>query len=169
MMAKKKTKLPIIKQPKISDEWLNFLWSVAIKARAGFKDEISGETDCDLQAHHLIGKANKILRWIVLENGISISIGRHKFGAHGSQSRQEDFRQAVKKLRGKDIFDQLYLYKNKVEKIVKSNVEAFLLGQIAEHNEALVNWYQTKSYKTKSVRDNYEKLFRKLAESKADQ
>lgn len=164
----KKTKLPIIKQPKISDEWLNFLWSVAIKARAGFKDEISGATDCDLQAHHLVGKASKILRWIVLENGISISIGRHKFGAHGSQARQEDFRQAVMRLRGEDIYDRLYVYKSKIEKVIKADVEAFLLGHIAEHNEALITWYQTKDYKTKAVRNNYEKLLRKLAESKAE-
>lgn len=151
-----------LKQKELTQDWLDFLWSVAIKARAGFKDELSGETDCDLQAHHLIGKATKILRWIILENGISISTGRHKYGAHGSQSRQEDFRQAVRRLRGKDVFDELYVYKSKVEKVILADVEAFLLNRIEEHKDELIKWYATKSYKSKKVINKYNKLFERL-------
>jgi hypothetical protein len=159
-----KSKLPKIKRGKITQDFLDFLWSTAIKCRADFKDEISGDTECDFNAHHIIGKCNKVLRWIVLENGICISTGRHKFSAHGSQSRQEDFRRQVMQLRGNDIYDKLYEFKSKVEKVNLLDVQDFLLRRIAEHNEKLVSWYQGKEYKTKQTLKNYEKLFKMLQE-----
>jgi hypothetical protein len=65
----------------------------------------------------------------------------------------------VMKLRGVNIYDKLYECKNKAEKINLFDVENFLLKEIAEHNEGLVNWYQSKDYKTKSVINKYNKLF----------
>ncbi len=118
---------------KESIKWLDYLWSLVIKSRAGFKDEISGEEDVILNAHHIVGKPNIRLRYLELNNGISISIGRHKFQAHGSQDAQESFREEVMKLRGKNIYTKLHKLKNTCEKMTSGEIEQYLLKHIKQN------------------------------------
>jgi len=95
---------PTIKQ-------LDKLWADIVKAKAGYKSELSGREgmqiggDYVLNAHHLIGKPNHRLRFD-LSNGICITKGEHNFDAHGSRTRQEAFENKVKELRG-DIYNKL--------------------------------------------------------------
>jgi hypothetical protein len=84
------------------------LWSDCIKARAGYKSEISGKSGA-LHAHHLVGKPTLRLRYD-LENGIALTPGEHFYIAHNT-GRQEKFRENVKALRGEDIFERLTRYK----------------------------------------------------------
>jgi hypothetical protein len=84
------------------------LWSEIVKIRAGYKSELSGETE-SLQSHHVAKKPNYFLRYC-LENGICLTKGEHFYLAHGN--KEEEFREIVKKLRGKDIYDKLRLMIN---------------------------------------------------------
>ena len=86
------------------------IWGLCILTRAGFRSEISGkprdpENGIYLDPHHIIKKPCYSLRYS-LENGISLTKGEHKYEAHGSES--ERFREKVKRLRGKDVFEKLY-------------------------------------------------------------
>jgi len=90
------------------------LWREIIKAKAGYRSELSGkmadpENGIYLQSHHILQKPNRRLRY-ELENGICITKGEHNWGAHGG--RQEEFRRKIQAIRGADIFDRLYLLKN---------------------------------------------------------
>ena len=60
------------------------LWADIIKARAGYKSEISGKTE-NLQAHHVHKKPNLALRYS-LDNGICLTAGEHLRFAHGPDS-----------------------------------------------------------------------------------
>jgi hypothetical protein len=90
---------------------LESIWSYLVKLRAGFKCEISGETESTLNSHHLIGKDTLRLR-TELSNGICITAGIHKFDAHGTRIRQKRFEDRVKQLRGSDVYDKLYAIRN---------------------------------------------------------
>ena len=87
------------------------LWSMKIRTEAGFISEYSGkeydkENGIYLCSHHLIGKPNYRMRYEML-NGISLTLGEHKWIAHHS-GREEDFKRRVKEIKGDDIFDRLY-------------------------------------------------------------
>lgn len=96
---------PTIKQ-------LDTLWANVIKAKAGYRSEISEREgkqiggEFILNAHHLFGKSNHRLRYEI-SNGICLTSGEHKFDAHGERARQELFENKVRELRGKDIYDTL--------------------------------------------------------------
>ncbi len=80
------------------------LWSLCVKARAGFKSELSGKTEM-LNAHHLRGKSNYALRYSLI-NGFCCTGGEHIFGFHHT-GRREQYEERVKLIRGKDIFERI--------------------------------------------------------------
>jgi len=151
-----------LKKKELNKEWCDFLWSLLVKAIAGFKSEISGDTE-DLQSHHLAGKPNFLLRYIVLDNGICITKGQHHFGFHHA-GRVELYRSYAKKLRGEDIYEKLELLKNRNDKISLATIEEFLIKQLVPFNEKIIYYYQAKEYKSVKVIKMYERLFKKLAE-----
>lgn len=65
---------------KVSRADCDLLWAKAVKARAGYKCEKSGQTN-ELQAHHIIPRTNYALRWD-LENGVCLTKYEHLFWAH---------------------------------------------------------------------------------------
>ena len=85
-----------------------------IKANAGYKCEISGAIgtliggDAVLNAHHISGKPNLILRYLY-ENGISVTQGIHKFVIH-NPNRAESGREQIKAVKGEFIFERLKIY-----------------------------------------------------------
>lgn len=145
-------------------EWLDFLWATLIKAIAGFKSEVSGSTE-NLCSHHLAGKPNNMLRYLELDNGICITNGEHTFGFHHA-GRIEAYRNYAKRLRGNDIYERLELLKNRADKYRTDVIEEHLLKQLAPFTEKIVDYYQSKDYKSQKVKKMYEKLFKKLAEGK---
>lgn len=80
------------------------LWARIIKLKAGMKSEWSGKTE-NLHAHHIVGKSNYRLRYEI-ENGICLTAGEHFWIAH-NQDRQELFRNKIKQIRGRNIYDRL--------------------------------------------------------------
>lgn len=56
------------------------LWAECVKARAGYKSELS-ELRERLTAHHIKGKGTYRLRY-ELDNGICITAGEHRWGIH---------------------------------------------------------------------------------------
>lgn len=144
-------------------EYLDFLWATLIKSIAGFKSEISGSTE-NLCSHHLAGKPNSMLRYLELDNGICITNGEHTFGFHHA-GRVESYRSYAKRLRGNDIYERLELLKNRSDKISKDVIEEYLLNRLAPFTEKIVDYYQSKDYKSAKVKKMYSNLFKKLAES----
>lgn len=153
-----------LKRVRDDREWLDFLWALWIKARAGFVSELSGSSG-DLHAHHLVGKPNVKLRYYLPDNGICINSGEHRFGAHGSMDRQIAFQNAVKALRSPELFDTLHNYRNEItSKTEKANVEEFLLTNLAPYIGRIVEYYQGKNYSSPKIKSLYSKLFNKISE-----
>lgn len=75
-----------IKKMKGIDKKLDDAWSLAVKTRAGFKCEVCGSTDKQLNSHHIVGRTNRMTRWEV-RNGVCLCVAHHKFG---KQSAHED-------------------------------------------------------------------------------
>lgn len=106
-MKKRLSKKPTIKQ-------IEKLWSECVKARAGYKSEISGKTDC-VQSHHIMQKGNYRLK-TGLENGICLTKGEH-FGWHNlndsawkaDREKADDLKKKFLWLRGKTEDDMLVL------------------------------------------------------------
>lgn len=65
---------------KVTSKDCDLLWAKAVKARAGYKCEKSGQTN-ELQAHHVIPRTCWALRYD-LENGICLTKYFHLFWAH---------------------------------------------------------------------------------------
>jgi len=92
------------------------LWYELVKAKAGYKCEISGAIgtliggDSVLNAHHIAGKPNLVLRYLY-ENGISVTQGIHKFTIH-NPNRAESGRNQIKAIKGDFIFERLKIYLN---------------------------------------------------------
>lgn len=101
-----KIKLP---KPKSLKKQCEDLWSEVVKAKAGYKSELSGKTE-GLHSHHLAGKSCYRLRFEIL-NGICLTAGEHFYIAH-HQFRKADFERRVKAIRGENIFDRLEALKS---------------------------------------------------------
>lgn len=112
---------------------LDKLWADCVKAKAGFKSEMSGKTE-NLHAHHINGKANLRSRY-ELENGICLTGGEHFFIAHHA-GRQEKFKSFVKTLRGEDIFERLQLLNSYSGKTDLLAVKAYLQEKLKEFSGA---------------------------------
>jgi len=99
-------------KPKSLKKQCDDLWIECIKARAGYKSEISGKKGRQiggehiLGSHHIFGKPNYRLRYD-LDNGICLTNGgEHKFGVH-NQGRKEAFEKEIRKVKGKKIMEKL--------------------------------------------------------------
>lgn len=95
---------------KEKEKRLDGIWGLCILTRAGFRSELSGiprdpENGIYLDPHHIARKPCYTLRYS-LDNGICLTKGEHKYDAHGSDP--ERFREKVKRLRGRDIFEKLH-------------------------------------------------------------
>lgn len=65
---------------KVTSKDCDLLWAEAVKAKAGYRCERSGQTT-ELQAHHIIPRTCWALRYD-LENGICLTKSQHLFWAH---------------------------------------------------------------------------------------
>ena len=78
--------------------------------RAQNKSELSGKSDETLQVHHIVGKPNLFLRYL-LDNCIVLTAGgEHFYGVH-NPNREEHYRGLIKSVRGPDIYERLELYR----------------------------------------------------------
>lgn len=144
-------------------EFLDFLWSLLIKALANFQSELSGNAE-DLQSHHLIGKPNNDLRYSIL-NGICVTQGEHHFGFH-NPNRTMIMNRKVMKLRGKDLFDKLEGLRRHCKPFSRQKMQESLLIQLKPHEEKIKNYFVVKNYRGSKVKKLYEKLFQLLKEIK---
>lgn len=150
---------------KINAKWLEFLWKVAIKCRANFASELTPNEEADeLHPHHIIGKDNQWMRFWSLDNGICLNSYEHNYMAHGTPSKQLEFKHCLELRRGKDIQDKLYSeLRWKAGKPNLLEVENNLLEVIRPYSAELGEWLEKKDYKSSSIKADYKKLFAKLA------
>jgi len=160
-LSNNKLKLPKPDKPKT--EWLEFLWKVAIKCRANFASELTPNEEADeLHPHHIIGKDNLWMR-LSLDNGICLNAYEHKFMAHGTPSKQLEFKNCLELRRGKGIQDKLYAeLRWKSGKPNLYEIERELLNAINPYVTDLINWLIRKDYKSSSTKADYKKLLTKL-------
>ena len=105
------------------------LWSQAVKARAGYKSEMSGKPG-PLNSHHIEGKNNWWLRFS-LENGVCLTGGEHSNGAHNTQSSiAAAYKERIWDMKPKPHREQVYLLKNRSGKpdlgIIKFRLQTIL-------------------------------------------
>lgn len=112
------------------------LWAECIKARAGWKSELSGKTE-GLNAHHLRGKSSYALRYN-LDNGICCTNGEHFYGFHHTE-RRVTFEERVKALRGAEIFEKLESLKHYPGKVDLGMVRVYLEHSLKNFKEGLNN------------------------------
>lgn len=96
---------------------LDKLWSEIIRSK-GYC-EICGTT-ANLNAHHIISRHNKILRWD-LQNGICLCVSCHKFSTHSVHNDPLGFMEFFKK---KNPEDYKYL-KNKKNQIAHYTISDY--------------------------------------------
>lgn len=110
------------------------LWGQAVKARAGYKSELSGKPG-PFNSHHIEGKINWWLRFS-LENGVCITRGEHNNGAHSTQvsiaAACKERIWAVKPLRHRE---QVELLKNRSGKPDLGMIKIRLQIAIKQHGE----------------------------------
>ena len=99
------------RKPKTLKQQCDELWAECVKARAGYKSEISGKEgrqiggDSILHSHHINGKATYRLRY-ELDNGVSLTAGEHKFGIH-VEGRRKEYQKRIEAAKGKKIMDKI--------------------------------------------------------------
>ena len=126
-----------MKQPTIKQ--LDNLWAECVKAKAGYKSEISGKQgrqiggEYILNAHHLYGKPNSRLRY-ELDNGICLTAGEHHFDAHGTRVRMYAFEKKVEVFRPK-IFDRMLRLKRINEKPDKWAIKIYLETELKKYGK----------------------------------
>lgn len=139
-------------------EELEFYWKVLIKARAGFKSELSDGTD-GLTSHHIAGKPCDELRFS-LDNGICCTMGEHKYGYHHT-GRAEQYRQRTRILRGNDIYERLEAIKHQSSK-GRTYYRDFLLTELKPYREAIEKYFESKNYKNQKIIKQYKYLLEQL-------
>ena len=111
------------------------LWTECVKARAGYKSEVSGKEGKQiggehvLHAHHIARKPNYRLRY-ELDNGICLTAWEHRYGIHGDH--EEEYREKIKDVRGANIYQQLLPLRN-VVKIDLQLVKIYLEQELAKY------------------------------------
>jgi len=128
---KSKIKLPKSKSlKKACDD----LWADIIKAKAGYKSELSGKEgkqiggNSVLNAHHIAGKPNYRLRY-EFENGICITNGEHFFGIHHA-GHEFKYREWIKQVRGQDIYERMEALGHSAGNTKLAMVEIFLRQEL---------------------------------------
>ena len=79
-------------------------WSIIIRGRASWKCEITpgkNNDNCQLHAHHIVGKGCTFLRWDP-RNGISLWSYRHKLGTPNAHDNPIWFTEQLKIIRLED-------------------------------------------------------------------
>ena len=109
------------------------LWSECIKARAGYKSEISNKTE-KLHSHHIMGKPNLSLRYD-LDNGICLTAGEHFFGIH-NQGRMFQYLERIKAVIGDDRWQRLQIRRALKTKTLLETKE-YLTIKLKQFKEAL--------------------------------
>lgn len=101
---------------------LDELWAVIIKQRAGYKCEICGLRNCQLNSHHINGRSPQTLRWDT-DNGICLCTACHTFGSTSAHSvsyeGQKKFHEKLELLRGKKLLEELAIKKGQPVVIYK--------------------------------------------------
>jgi hypothetical protein len=124
----KKSRRKFPKQPSLKRE-CDMLWSKCIHARCDGRSELSGVPWPTLHAHHLLHKPNYRLRY-ELENGIALTPGEHKWGAHGAGA--EEFRDQVIKRIGQEKWDWLKSLRGGCQKTDLNLVKLYLTEKLRE-------------------------------------
>ena len=111
------------------------LWAECIKARAGYKSEVSGVEGEQIgglsviHAHHIARKPNYRLRY-ELDNGICLTAWEHRYGIHGNH--EEEYRIKIQAVRGTDIYQRLYPLRNVLKKTDLKLVKIYLEQELAK-------------------------------------
>ena len=98
------------------------LWSEAVKCRAGYKCEWSGETE-HLNSHHIEGyRTNANLRYDV-RNGLCVTAGHHKFKAESADNSFCFIFSLMWKKRKEDLKYLLKVWREPVREVTKEFLE----------------------------------------------
>lgn len=105
---------------------LDRLWSLAIKARAGQRCEVTLKSGVRLESHHFFGRRNKSVRWVV-SNGFSLTHDKHRW----AEEQPSEFITWAIRSRGQKWFDDLQVQSRMVKtfkdfRIIKAYLESFL-------------------------------------------
>ncbi len=108
------------------EKFLDDLWSMAVKARAGYRCEVTLKSGIRLESHHFYGRRNKNLRHIV-SNGFSLSHDKHRW----AEEQPAEFIEWAIKSRGQKWYDDLEAQARNVKvfkdfTIIKAYLESFI-------------------------------------------
>ena len=109
---------------------LDKLWSEIIRSK-GYC-EICGTT-VNLNAHHIISRHNKVLRWD-LQNGICLCVSCHKFSTHSVHNDPLGFMEWFKKKNPED-YEYLKNKKNKIANYTISDYEEIYQNLLKARDE----------------------------------
>lgn len=137
----KSKKIPRIKPKK---KILDDLWSDCIKARAGYKSELSGKPgkkiggDYILTAHHIVGKPNNRLRY-ELDNGICLeNRSEHIFGVHSKDpAKSREYQDKIINKIGQKKYEKLLSLRHSVSKQDLQAIKIYLQIKLIEFKEKL--------------------------------
>jgi len=137
--------------------WLEFLWHVAVKARANFKSELSGIT-CEV-SHHILHKPNLWLRFS-LDNGIALTNWEHEYMAHKDEKA---FQEKVKFLRGEHSLVKLDMdFRWKRELINLDKTYEILIEEICKRLPELDKWIEERDIKSPDFKSKYKRLYNEI-------
>lgn len=111
---------------------LDTVWSELVRSKG--KCEVCGRANGVLNAHHIIGRKNRTLRWD-LKNGCCLCYQHHKGGRQSAHEDPEWFRFWLKGNRAED-----FEYINRT----KNNITKWQLWEMQEHLEELNKLKQSK-------------------------
>jgi hypothetical protein len=95
------------------------LWSLAVRNRDNYTCRMCGTQTKNAEAHHIIGRDNKVLRWDI-DNGISLCFYCHRYKIHGGKMGEEERIEFYRKV---SDYDKL---KEKSTQIVKANLDFYV-------------------------------------------
>ncbi len=136
-MNTKKIKSPTHAQLKRE---LDKLWIECIKARALYKSELSGKEgrkiggDIILTSHHIVGKPNNYLRYL-LDNGICLENGNeHIFGVHNKNDviRARYYQDLIIQKIGQEKYNQLLSFRKKAPTVDLRLIKIYLQQKLEE-------------------------------------
>jgi hypothetical protein len=79
------------------------LWSLIVRTRDNFVCKMCGTQTKHSEAHHIIGKDNKAVRWDI-DNGVTLCYYHHRFWMHGGKMTEEKRIEFYKKVLGRDSY-----------------------------------------------------------------
>jgi hypothetical protein len=91
------------------------LWSLIVRNRDNYTCRMCGTKTKSGEAHHIIGRDNKALRWDI-DNGITLCFYCHRYKIHGGKMSEED---KIKFYKSVSNYDELKTR----SRIVKFNLE----------------------------------------------